>query len=307
MVDSLSLFNEGCPAAPAGNDAFLPYDWDTAEQMCADGLPAGDGCWEFILLLLETRAGLPMPTPHQDNPVPLFRGTRGGANVVLAGPMQVSIGVVSTAILLPCTCVHVCSCVRVHVPCTCRARAMQARFAVMLTPELILVATCRAHPQPGIDALGPVRRALRNGALLASVLVTAVEAAPRGADFCLLALSETERLLRMRRAAASKAAGGDSWRRALDMLQEQANAAVVLRVHRRCGSGAAVLPKVLCVGSIFDHSGCARAEVRACGRKACHDHICPCLVWNHAPWHRTGGRTGPCRRGCHRERRPARP
>ena len=155
---------------------------------------------------------------------------------------------------------------------------MQARFAVMLTPELILVATCRAHPHPGIDALGPVRRALRNGALLASVLVTAVEAAPRGADFCLMALSETERLLRMRKAAASKAAGGDSWRRALDMLQEQVNAAVVCRIHRRCGSGAAVLPKVLCLGSIFDHSGCARVEVRACGRKACHDHICPCLV-----------------------------
>ena len=76
-------------------------------------------------------------------------------------------------------------------------------------------------------------------------------------------LPETERLLRMRRAAESKAAGGDSWRRALDMRQEQADAAVVLRVHRRCGSGAAVLPKVLCLGSIFDHSGHARAEVRS--------------------------------------------
>ena len=154
-----------------------------------------------------------------------------------------------------------CTCPLARHACASRY-VVQARFAIMLTPTLILVLTCRAHMHPRIDALGPVRRALRAGLRLTSVHVSAAEAASRGADFCLFAVSQEQVRLRQQRVRAQRAAGGDCWRQALELLQKDAGAAVVARIYRRPGAGAAILPSVLCLGSPFDHGGCAREEVR---------------------------------------------
>ena len=233
-------------------------DCSAAPQAADGGLPDGDGGWHADFLLLSKKEGLPTPTPHQDSFVDFYRTMRGGIDEVLAGPVQ-ALHVLCTCYAVDMRTVRLCLVHAVHVP----AATLQLRIAVMLTRTLILVLTCRAHMHPLLDALGPVHRALRAGLLLTGVHVSAAEAAPGGADFCLFEVTKAAVLLRKQRARALRAAGGDSWRRALELLQKDAATAVVLRIHRRCGTGAAILPSVLCLGSAFDHGGCAREEVRA--------------------------------------------
>ena len=95
---------------------------------------------------------------------------------MLAGPVQ-ALHVLCTCYAVDLRTVRLCLVHAVHVP----AATLQLRIAVMLTRTLILVLTCRAHMHPLLDALGPVRRALRAGLLLTGVHVSAAEAAPGGA------------------------------------------------------------------------------------------------------------------------------
>ena len=163
-------------------------------------------------------------TPHQDALVDLFRSTRGGRGTVLAGEMQ-------------------------------------ARFAVMLAPDLILVATCRAHLDSRINDLGPVLRALRCGVFFGAASVDQASAeliTPHASDFCLFAVGAEEVRERIQRHQQALLNNRDRWGAALELDAESASARVVCRVSRCATIGAAILPSILCLGSPFDHGGCLR-------------------------------------------------
>ena len=214
------------PSGDGGDMADLPLAHETV--LDEDGLPFGDGCWEVNLLLLGGPAA-----PHQDALVEHYRSTRGGADTILAGPVQI-------------------------------------RFAIMLAADVVCVLTCRAHPDKRINELGPVRRALRCGIFFGAVSISQAEAeivTPRASDFCLFAVTAEEIRRRELRHAEQMEKNGDRWGSGLEATACGPLARVVVRVIRCATVGAALLPPVFTLGAPFDHGGCLRNAPAAAAAK----------------------------------------
>ena len=162
-----------------------------------------------------------------------YRSTRGGADTILAGPVQI-------------------------------------RFAIMLAADVVCVLTCRAHPDKRINELGPVRRALRCGIFFGAVSISQAEAeivTTRASDFCLFAVTAEEIRRRELRHAEQMEKNGDRWGSGLEATACGPLARVVVRVIRCATVGAALLPPVFTLGAPFDHGGCLRDAPAAAAAK----------------------------------------